>query len=121
MSHEPTLATRAWGIAERHVPHFTTLYGPARNAILTAITAALRAPQPRNTPVSTPSIDPRTGRPVGDHGSAEHALDYALDVAASNCEVETFLTAWREGSLEEWPEFYAWLREREAGDAALAA
>lgn len=55
--------------------------------------------------------DPRTGRAVGNHGTAVQAIDYALGQTAGD--VETFLRAWREGSLEEWPEFYAWLAASE--------
>jgi hypothetical protein len=46
MAHEPTIATRAWRIAQKHVVNFDTLYGPARAAILAAITEALREPPP---------------------------------------------------------------------------
>jgi hypothetical protein len=49
VSHEPTIATRAWKIAEANIPHFSGLYAPARNAILTAITAALREPAPKES------------------------------------------------------------------------
>jgi hypothetical protein len=47
MSHEPTLATRAWNIAKAHIPYFETLHAPARNAILSAVTEALRTPAPK--------------------------------------------------------------------------
>ncbi len=59
--------------------------------------------------------DPRTGRPLGDHGTAAQAIEYALEVIPrSDCpEPDTFLRAWREGDLEEWPEFYDWLRTQE--------
>lgn len=59
--------------------------------------------------------DPRTGRPLGDHGTAVQAIDFALE----HCnewgpgEGEDFLRHWREGSLDEWPEFYEWLKEQE--------
>lgn len=56
-------------------------------------------------------IDLRTGRGVGDHGSPLDAIDFAM---TSKCEdSDTFLRAWYEGSLDEWPEFYEWLAERE--------
>ncbi len=52
-------------------------------------------------------IDPRTGRHFGDHGTAVQAINYALDHEPDDG--MTFLKAWREGDLGEWPEFYAWL------------
>ena len=58
--------------------------------------------------------DLRTGRPVGDHGTANDAIDFALDFAVCDQPVE-FLKDWREGAAyEEWPEFYTWLAAREA-------
>lgn len=61
-------------------------------------------------------IDERTGRPFGDHGTAVQALDYALDVMEDDPALQLdFLEAWREGgAFEGWPEFYEWLRAREA-------
>lgn len=53
-------------------------------------------------------IDPFTGRPFGDHGTSLQAITFALDVDTSG-EALTFLRSWREGDLEEWPEFYEWL------------
>lgn len=55
-------------------------------------------------------------RPVGDHGTAQDAIDFVLDGRAEfpPGEVELFLNAWRTGELEEWPEFYTWLTKREA-------
>jgi hypothetical protein len=44
-----------------------------------------------------------------------------LDHADCSTEVDTFLRAWREGDLDEWPEFYSWLRERDGGRMAVAA
>ncbi|MEQ1950962.1 hypothetical protein ABMA59_06045 [Mesorhizobium sp. CN2-181] len=58
------------------------------------------------------TIDPRTGRPIGDHGTAIQAINYALDVERDDR--EAFLRCWREGDLEEWPEFYAWLAKQDA-------
>lgn len=57
------------------------------------------------------TIDPRTGRPWGDHGTASQALEWALDGGDSDLgnQIE-FLRAWREGdAFDEWPEFYGWL------------
>lgn len=56
------------------------------------------------------SIDTRTGRPVGDHGTALQAVNFALDHEDSG-DTNTFLRCWREGDLAEWPEFYEWLAE----------
>jgi hypothetical protein len=60
--------------------------------------------------------DPRTGRPCGDHGTAEQAIRYALDHAGNEC--QEFLQAWNEGALDEWPEFYPWLAAQEGSDNA---
>lgn len=56
------------------------------------------------------SIDQRTGRPFGDHGTSSEAIEYALDAFWPGG-IE-FLSAWRDGGLDEWPEFYEWLRAR---------
>lgn len=62
-------------------------------------------------------LDPRTGRPIGDHGTAMQAIDFALDHLS--VERDTFLKCWREGDLDEWPEFYEWLfRQPEAAPVA---
>jgi hypothetical protein len=60
------------------------------------------------------TIDPRTGRPIGDHGTASQAIAFALNVGS---EAEDFLRAWRDGSLEEFPEFYEWLKSPEGESA----
>lgn len=57
-------------------------------------------------------LDPRTGRPWGDHGSHADALNFALDHAGT--EQAEFLRAWRYGDLGEWPEYYEWLAGRGA-------
>jgi hypothetical protein len=62
--------------------------------------------------MATP-IDPRTDRPNGDHGTANDAINYTLSGADLGCPAEDFLRCWREGDLDEWPEFYAWLRKQE--------
>lgn len=56
------------------------------------------------------TIDRTTGRPVGDHGRAEDAINFAIDQL--DAEQDTFLRAWRSGDLSEFPDFYDWLRER---------
>jgi len=59
-------------------------------------------------------IDKRTGRPFGDHGTANQAIAFAIDGMNGWCsEPEVFLKAWREGDLTEWPEFYIWLGMQE--------
>jgi hypothetical protein len=57
-------------------------------------------------------IDPRTGRPFGDHGTGAQAIEFALDHTDHDLgNMEAFLIAWREGgAFEEWPEFYTWLK-----------
>lgn len=62
------------------------------------------------------TVDPRTGRPFGDHGTANQAITYALDVLPDLFGGMDFLQCWREGNLTDWPEFYAWLA-RETTDA----
>lgn len=59
-------------------------------------------------------IDERTGRPIGDHGTHIQALEYMLErMEADPANQVEFIRAWREGDLEEWPDFYAWLEEVE--------
>lgn len=65
-------------------------------------------------PVGGLPTDPRTGRPVGDHGTAVQAIEYALE-QVGDCEAVDFLRAWREGDLDEWPEFYPWLKGQAHG------
>jgi hypothetical protein len=58
-------------------------------------------------------IDPNTGRPYGDHGTANDAIEYALDVLDFIDGPMEFLNDWREGAaFEEWPEFYRWLANK---------
>lgn len=56
-------------------------------------------------------IDERTGRPFGDHGTANQAIDFVLDGPGDFYEAGEFLSSWREGDLDEWPEYYLWLKE----------
>lgn len=60
---------------------------------------------------STSAIDKRTGRPFGDHGTGDQAIDWIMNHAGMDdrCECEVFLKSWMEGDLDEWPEFYEWL------------
>lgn len=59
-----------------------------------------------------------TGRPLGDHGTANDALEFALDdpcgaIGGDAYNLKGFLEDWREGAAyEEWPEFYEWLKEQ---------
>jgi hypothetical protein len=46
VSHPQSIADRAWTLAAKHIPYFDTLYAPARNAILAAITEALKEAPP---------------------------------------------------------------------------
>jgi hypothetical protein len=55
--------------------------------------------------------DPRTGRPWGDHGTTQQALEFALDYIDDPYDTIQFLKDWREAELDEWPEFYAWLSD----------
>lgn len=60
------------------------------------------------------AIDPRTGRPIGDHGTALQAINFALDKTGLAPEqTEIFLWGWREGNLDDWPDFYEWLKTQE--------
>lgn len=54
-------------------------------------------------------LDPRTGRAIGDHGTALQAIDFATEYYLCP-EPDAFLKSWKEGSLDEWPEFYEWLK-----------
>ena len=53
-----------------------------------------------------------------DHGTAQDAIDFVLDGFYTFDKVpgygkaELFLENWRDGALDEWPEFYPWLDER---------
>lgn len=54
--------------------------------------------------------DPNTGRPYGDHGTANQALEWCSQTHGDGFDTSDFLGAWRDGSAwEEWPEFYEWL------------
>lgn len=63
----------------------------------------------------TQSIDPRTGRPIGDHGTGEQAIRWVLHYADfdTRCQPDQFLQGWEEGDLQEYPEFYEWLADQE--------
>ena len=56
-------------------------------------------------------------RPLGDHGTPLQAVTFALDVDRSS-DSFTFLKCWREGDLDDWPEYYAWLNTPEGKRAA---
>ncbi len=56
-------------------------------------------------------INRNTGRPYGDHGTAEQAIEYAMNHADG--EIDAFLRCWQQGALDEWPEFYTWLEGQE--------
>jgi hypothetical protein len=82
---------------------------PLHLCAMSALRAALRPPE-----AAPAAIDPRTGRPFGDHGPAALAIEFAVDRVDGPGEGEDFLRAWREGSLDEWPEFYEFLTEQGA-------
>lgn len=65
-------------------------------------------------------LDPRTGRPFGDHGSALDAINFLLSHHQAPGEEAAFLRRWREGDLGEWPEYYEWLSARAALSKAEA-
>lgn len=60
-----------------------------------------------------PRLDPATGRPFGDHGTAAAALEFAFERIDDPAEQVEFLQDWYKGDAAEyWPMFYEWLRER---------
>lgn len=64
-------------------------------------------------PGATP-VDPRTGRPIGDHGTALQAIKFATsNHVVRGCESD-FLGSWMLGELVSWPEFYEWLKKYES-------
>lgn len=67
------------------------------------------SPLPGVTPV-----DPRTGRPIGDHGTALQAMQFATESYIAMSQEREFLKGWVEGNLDEWPEFYEWLKKEES-------
>lgn len=74
----------------------------------------LKAPTPPDfTPLPPPPTraNPATfSRPPWDHGTAEQAIEWALDHnLLGDLEAGAFLRHWREGWLDEWPEYQAWL------------
>lgn len=60
-------------------------------------------------------LDPNTGRPPRDHGTAEQALEYAVERFSDDPGTfMSFLHHWNEGAaFEAFRPFYAWLKERE--------
>ena len=46
------------------------------------------------------------------HGTAQDAITFALDELDDTWDRLEFLRHWREGALDEWPEFYPWLDGR---------
>lgn len=68
--------------------------------------------------MAEPSIDPRTKRPLGDHGKAHQAIEFALENIEDHHDFRLFLDDWMHGgAFENWPEFYPWLAEKERSDA----
>lgn len=58
-------------------------------------------------------INPRTGRAIGDHGTALQAIQYATESYDAMSQEREFLKAWLEGDLDEWPKYYDWLKAKE--------
>lgn len=50
-----------------------------------------------------------------DHGTHAQALEFALNVHDDTLQTYEFLKAWREGALDEWPEYYEWLERQQRG------
>lgn len=65
------------------------------------------------------AMDPRYGRPFGEHGTADQAVTFLLDHSGLFlAEAQDFLDAWRHGDLEVWPEFNTWLAGRRIEEEA---
>jgi hypothetical protein len=66
-------------------------------------------------------IDERTGRPIGDHGSAIDAIDFALHgivPVPDGPGALDFLRDWRSGdAADEWPGYFTWLEHHHAPPA----
>lgn len=79
---------------------------------------ALRAKndtQDKSSPLpGVTQIDPRTGRPLGDHGTALQAMQFATESYSAMSQEREFLKGWMEGNLDEWPEFYEWLKKEDS-------
>lgn len=73
------------------------------------------SPLPGSSEEKTDHIDKRTGRPIGDHGTAIQAIEYATEQYAVMGQEREFLKCWLEGNLDDWPEFYGWLKKKETG------
>lgn len=59
-------------------------------------------------------------RALHDHGTAQDAIDYALDALVFDDAHDrlAFLACWQNGALDEWPEFYPWLDRRALAQGA---
>lgn len=66
-----------------------------------------------------PALDPATGRPFGDLGTADDALAFVLDNAGDDIEALSFLRYWDAGDVRAWPTFYPWLAARENARPSL--
>jgi hypothetical protein len=65
-------------------------------------------------------IDPRTGFHIGYHGTHAHAIEYMLEVMESDpADQVEFIKGWRDGALDEFPEYYEWLREQHGVEETL--
>ncbi len=52
-------------------------------------------------------------RKLGDHGTAQQAIDFLLTHRQAPGEETSFLRGWTHGDLIEWPEFYEWLDKQD--------
>lgn len=52
----------------------------------------------------------------GEHGTAAQAIEWACE-NLHIVDVGFFLTSWRAGETEEWPEYLAWLQTPQGRDA----
>lgn len=64
-------------------------------------------------------LDPATGRPLGDHGTADDAVAFVLDNVGDDIEALSFLRYWDAGDVRAWPDFYPWLAAREKARPSL--
>lgn len=59
-------------------------------------------------------IDPKTGREWDDYGELDEAVKWILHVSSDTdpANLHEFLLGWEEGDLDEWPEYYQWLKDK---------
>lgn len=57
-------------------------------------------------------LNQATGRPFGDHGTAQDAIDFLMAELDNTLDRGDFIEDWTHGDLDAWPEFYDWLNRR---------